>query len=170
MRISKGTTAGTAVLAALLAVACAREPEQATTDPEQTTPQVAVEEQPGTESPSDITATTAMARVEDLKVGPELGTDGAVTENTDNFKAGDKIYASIAVGDIGVGSKVAVVWKGPEDQQIHTEIQDVQQGSTHLVFEAPDTSAWEPGDYAVEIRLGDEVGGSESFDIEEQAG
>jgi hypothetical protein len=169
MRISKGT-AGTAVLAALLAVACAREPEQATTEPEQTTPEVVAEEQPGTEAPSDIAPTTAMTRVEDLKVGPQLGTDGAVAENTDNFKPGDKIYVSLAVGDIGVGSQVAAVWKGPEDQQIHTEVQDVQQGSTHLVFEAPDTSAWEPGDYAVEIRLGDEVGGTETFDIEEQAG
>ena len=43
-------------------------------------------------------------------------------------------------------------------------------GSTFLTFKAPDTMSWKPGDYKVEIRLGDEVGGSEGFEIEAAAG
>ena len=170
MRIWKQTTVGTAMLAALLAVGCAREPERAEANPEETTPAVTGEEIAGNEAQSDITATTALTRVEELKVGAQLGTDGAVSDAADNFKPGEKIYVSLAIGDISAGSAVAAVWKGPEDQQIHSEVKSVPQGATHLVFEAPDTTAWEPGDYAVEIRLGDEVGGTEHFDIAEQAG
>jgi hypothetical protein len=163
-------TAGTAVVATLLAFACAKKTETASTEPEKTTPQVAEQEQPGTTATSDIASTTAKARVENLKVGPELGTDGAVKENIDDFDPGEPIYASITVGDIGVGSAVEVIWKGPDDMRIHSEVKDVLQGATVLVFQAPDTATWQPGDYAVEIRLGDELGGKEAFEIEAKAG
>jgi len=170
MRTSRTFTAGMAIFATLLAFACAKKPETATTEPEKTTPQVASQEQPGTSAPSDIAPTTAMARVENLKVGPELGPDGAVKENIDDFDPGEPIYASITVGDIGVGSAVEVVWTGPNDAKLHSEVKDVLQGTTVLVFQAPNTATWAPGDYAVEIRLGDEVGGREAFEIEEKAG
>jgi hypothetical protein len=170
MRISRRFTAGTAIAAALLAFACAKKQETASAEPEKTTPQVAEQEQPGTTAASDIAPTTARARVEDLKVGPELGTDGAVKENVDDFDPGEPIYASIAVGDIGVGSAVEVIWKGPDDTRIHSEVKDVMQGTSVLVFQAPNTASWKPGDYAVEIRLGDELGGREAFEIEQKAG
>ncbi|MGH7856122.1 MAG: hypothetical protein ACREQY_02245 [Candidatus Binatia bacterium] len=170
MRISRTITAGTAVVATLFAFGCAKRTETATTDPEQTTPQVAEQELPGTSAPSDIAPTTAMARVEELKVGPELGPDGAVKENVDDFDPGEPIYASIAVGDIGVGSAVEAIWTGPDDTRIHSEVKDVLQGATIVVFQAPNTASWKPGDYAVEIRLGDELGGREGFEIEEKAG
>lgn len=170
MRTTRILTAGTAIVAASLAFACAKKDDTASKAPEATTPQVASQELPGTAAQSDIAPTTARARVEELKVGPELGADGAVKENVDDFDPGQPIYASIAVGDIGVGSAVEAVWKGPDDTRIHSEVKDVLQGATVLVFQAPNTASWKPGDYAVEIRLGDEVGGREGFEIEEKAG
>ena len=170
MRLSNGWIPALAIGASLVASGCAKKVDTASTDPEKTTPSVAATEQPGTQSPSDIAPTTAQARVEDLKVGPQIGSDGAVTENKDDIKAGEPLYASISVGDIGVGSTVEAVWKGPDDVQISSEVKRVAMGSTFLTFKAPDTVSWKPGDYKVEIRLGDEVGGSEGFEIEAAAG
>ena len=170
MQISRRIPAATAALAALLAFGCAKKSETASTEPEKTTPQVAEQEQPGNEATSDITATTARSRIEELKVGTELGPDGAVKENVDDIDAGKPVYASIAVGDIGVGSAVEVIWKGPDDARIHSEVKDVAAGAKILVFQAPNTASWKPGDYAVEIRLGDELGGREGFEIEAAAG
>jgi hypothetical protein len=170
MRISRGWTSAVAIGATVLVVGCAKKTETASTDPDETTPGVAATEQPGTQSPTDIAPTTAQARVEELKVGPQIGADGAVTENKDDIKAGEPLYASISVEDIGVGSSVEAVWKGPDDAQISSEIKRVAMGSTYLTFKAPDTASWKPGDYKVEIRLGDEVGGSEGFEIEAAAG
>ena len=153
-------------LAGTLAFAgCSREVKQAKVEPSATTPTVTETERPGNEAPSDITPMTARARVSDLKVGPQVGADGAVVKNVDEVLPGETIHASIAVGDIGAGSKVKAVWLGPDDQRLGEDVKGVAQGLTFLTFNAPDTTAWAPGDYKVEIYLGDELAGSESFDI-----
>ena len=88
-----------------------------------------------------------------------------VAENVDNLHAGEAIYASIAVGDVGSSSKIKAVWLGPEGVRIYDETKDVAAGVAFLAFQAPSTHAWAPGDYKVEVYLGDELASSESFDI-----
>lgn len=165
MKISIQTAGGLLIAGALLSTGCAKAPERAAVEPEKTTPTVSETERPGSAAPSDITAMTAQVRISDLKVGPALGADGAVAENTDNFTAGDAVHASVAVGDAGAGSKVKAVWSGPNEQRIFEEVLEVKQGAAFLVFRSPDTKTWAPGDYKVEIFLGDELASSESFDI-----
>ena len=156
-------------LAGLLTLpGCAKETKQAESEPSKMTPTVTESERPGNEAPSDITPATARARVSDLKVGPQVGTDGAVVKNVDEVVPGETVHASIAVGDVAAGSAVKAVWIGPNDQRLGESVKDVAQGLTFLVFDAPDTTAWVPGDYKVEIYLGDELAGSESFDIIEK--
>lgn len=164
MRTSTTVAAGMA-LAALLFAGCAKEPKRAERDYEKTTPTVTETERPGSAAPSDITPVTAAARISDLKVGTVLDTEGKVAENQDNLNAGDVVHASIAVGDVGAGSKVKAVWLGPEGVRISDEIKNVAAGVAFLVFHAPSTQGWAPGDYKVEIYLGDELASSESFDI-----
>ena len=155
-----------AAIAALLTLpGCARETKQAESKPTEMTPTVSETERQGTEAPSDITPTTARLRISDLKVGPQVGSDGAVVKNVDEVLPGEAVHASIAVGDVAAGSAVKAVWIGPDDQRLGESVKDVAQGLAFLTFDAPDTTAWAPGDYKVEIYLGDELAGSESFDI-----
>jgi hypothetical protein len=164
MRTSKTVAAGIA-LAALLFAGCANEPKRAERDADKTTPTVTETERPGSAAKSDITPITAAARISDLKVGTVLDGEGKVTENQDNLKAGDAVHASLAVGDVGAGSKIRAVWLGPEGVRISDETKDVAAGVAFLAFRAPSTQGWAPGDYKVEIYLGDELASSESFDI-----
>lgn len=164
MRTSTTVAAGMA-LAALLFAGCAKETKRAERNPDNTTPTVTETERPGTAAPSDITAATAAARISDLRVGTVLDADGNVKDNQDNLNAGDVLHASIAVGDVGAGSKVKAVWLGPEGLRISDEVKEVAAGVTHLAFHAPSTHGWAAGDYKVEIYLGDELASSEGFDI-----
>lgn len=164
MRTATTVTAGLAV-AALLLAGCANEPKRAAREPEKTTPTVSETERPGSAAPSDITPVTAAARISDLKVGTALDAEGKVTENLDELKAGDPLHASVAVGDVGAGSKVKAVWLGPEDIRLADETKNVAAGVAFLAFHAPSTHGWAPGDYKVQIYLGDELASSEAFDI-----
>ena len=154
-----------AVAGLLTLPGCTKETKQAESEPSKMTPTVSETERPGNEAPSDITPATARLRVSDLKVGPQLGSDGAVAKNVDEVLPGEKVHASIAIGDVAAGSAVKAVWIGPDDKRLGESVKDVSQGLTFLIFDAPDTTAWVPGDYKVEIYLGDELAGSESFDI-----
>jgi hypothetical protein len=151
---------------ALTALAgCAKETKRAESDMSKTTPTVTETERPGQEAASDINPMTARLRVSDLKVGRALGADGAVAENVDELKPGEAVHASVAVGDVGAGSKIKAVWLGPDDKRIAEDVQEVSAGAAHIVFRSPDTKDWAGGDYKIEIYLGDELAASESFDI-----
>ena len=88
-----------------------------------------------------------------------------VVDPSASMNAGDVVHASIAVGDVGAGSKVKAVWLGPEGVRLFDETKDVVAGAAFLAFHAPSTHGWAAGDYKVEIYLGDELASSESFDI-----
>lgn len=165
MKKSNTLNIGLAIAAALVFGGCSKAPERAKVEPEKMTPTVTESERPGTSAPSDISPATARLRVSDLKVGSTLDAEGKVAENTDEFDAGQDVAASIAVGDVGAGSRIKAVWIGPDEIRIHEEVKDVPTGTAFLIFRAPDTTAWAAGDYKVEIFLGDELAGSESFDI-----
>jgi hypothetical protein len=145
--------------------------DRASRDVEKTTPTVSETERPGTQAPSDIAPTTAMARVADLELGSALGPNGDIAEGSqrDDFAPGEPIFVAFEVGDVGTGSAVKAVWKGPDDLRLHEEVKTVAAGSTHLSFAAPSTKSWVPGNFEVEIYLGDEEGGSESFEIKAPA-
>jgi hypothetical protein len=169
VRTSKLLLAATTLLAPALALAGSGN-DPATTDPKKTTPVVTEHERSGDEAQSDLTQATARARVEHLKVGTDLATNGAVADNKDKIYPGQALYASISVEHIGAGSAVEAIWKGPEDKRMGSEVKKVTAGSSYLTFRAPDTAGWEPGEYRVEIRLGDELGGKEDFKILPKSG
>ena len=168
-RASKFVLAATVLFVPALAVARNGD-DPATTDPKKTTPVVTEHERSGDDAQSDISPATARARVENLKVGIDLATNGSVADNKDKIYPGQALYASISVEHIGAGSAVEALWKGPEDRRMGSEVKKVMAGSSYLTFRAPDTAGWEPGEYRVEIRLGDELGGKEDFKILPKSG
>ena len=152
-------------LSALAFLACSDEPERAARDLSKTTPSVTETELPGNEQPSDINPITARLRISDIKVGTALNSEGCVADDMNTVHPGDVLLASIAVGDVGAESKIKAVWVGPNGQRISDEIQSVRAGDAYLVFRAPATVGWAVGAYEVEIYLGDELAGSNKFNL-----
>ena len=159
------------VAVAALGAGCNRPAQRATHDAEATTPTVSESERPGTQAPSDIAPTTAMARVDDLALGSAIGPNGDIAEGAErkDFAPGEPIFVAFEVGDVGAGSAVKAVWKDKDDLRLHEEVKTVVAGTSHLSFAAPSTKSWAPGNFEVEIYLGDEEGGSESFEIKAPA-
>ena len=116
---------------------------------------------------SDMSAAAAKMHIEELKVGIELGTNGAVLEDKEKIAAGSPLFASCEIDDLGVGTPVKAIWKGPMGARLAETTQNVTQGMRFMVFKAPDTTLWKPGRYQVDIRLADELADSEVFVIEE---
>jgi hypothetical protein len=132
-----------------------------------TTPTVSPAEHAGGDAADDLSPITARLRVGMIRLGSELDASGDIAAGTDReeFTAGDPIFAALALEGIGAGSALSAAWIGPGETRLHEETAQVPRGATHLAFRAPETAAWAPGEYRVEIRLGDEVGGRGRFEL-----
>ena len=121
------------------------------------------------DSPDDISAAKARSKIEDLKVGTALGTNGAVLDNKDDIHAGEPVYASFKTEELAIGTAIRAVWRGPDpdNARIQEETKNVTAGTRFMVFRAPETRFWKPGEYHVDIRIADELGGTEDFKIRE---
>jgi hypothetical protein len=109
-------------IASFAVAACAR--EEASEAPAATT----TTEQPGAESPSDVSPVNAQTWVDDVTIGSELGPDGTIVAGRtgDDFAPGQPVHIAMEVGDAPAGSEVMVKWVGDEkvNQQ---QFQIVQQ-------------------------------------------
>ena len=87
------------------------------------------------------------------------------TEELRDFVADDELTPTTMRYPRDPSLDPQLVWKGKDDLRLHEEVKTVPAGASHLTFEAPSTASWTPGNFEVEIFLGDEEGGSESFEI-----
>jgi hypothetical protein len=124
-------------------------------------------ERAGRGQPGDLSPVAARLRVGTVRLGAELDASGDVAAPAagDAFLPGDPIFAALGLEAVGEGSALAATWIGPGETKLHEETATVPRGVRHLAFRAPDTTGWTPGEYRVEIRLGDEIGGRARFEI-----
>ena len=148
----------------LLAGCRADPPAAAKANPSEATPAVSEKERPGVSQPNDLAPATAQARIDDIKLGSTMGADGAVANEDDDIAPGETVHLSMKVGDTPAGSAIKVVWMGPNDARIGDEAKTVNVGERFAMFHRA-TTGWAEGDYKVDIFLGDEKVGSESFEI-----
>jgi len=124
-------------------------------------------EQPGTDSPSDVSPTTAQTWLDDFSIGSEIAPDGTIPagKGGDDFAPGQAVYLSMEVNDAPPTTPVKVIWYGPNDTKIGEESKQVTQGEKYLSFTASDTKSWAKGDYRAEIWVGDEKVNQQQFNI-----
>jgi hypothetical protein len=146
---------------ALLLVGCARE------EPAEAPPTATTQEQPGMDSPSDVSPVNAQTWLDDFTIGSELGSDGAVVagKTGDDFAPGQPVHIAMEVGDAPEGASVKVKWVGPNESPVGEETKTVSSGQQILNFTAGDTKSWEKGDYRAEIWVGDEKVNQQMFQI-----
>jgi hypothetical protein len=126
-----------------------------------------IAEKPGISKPGDVSPPVAQAMVDDVNIGVAVDSNGRVPAGTgpDNFLPGEDIYLTMDVSDAPAGTAIRVVWIGPGDKPIDTQIQKVAAGASTLKFVKQDTRSWKPGDYRAEVWVGDEKVDDEVFDI-----
>ena len=124
-------------------------------------------EKPGIAKSGDVSPPVAQAMVDDVNLGTAVATDGQIPakNRTDDFVPGEDIYLTMDVSDAPPGTAIRVVWIGPGDKPIDTQIQKVAAGVSTLKFVKQGTRSWQPGDYRAEVWVGDEKVNDEVFDI-----
>jgi len=127
----------------------------------------ATAEKPGISKPGDVSPPVAQAMVDDVNIGVAVDSNGRVpaANGPDNFLPGEDIYLTMDVSDAPPGTAIRVVWIGPGDKPIDTQIQKVAAGVPTLKFVKQGTRSWQPGDYRAEVWVGDEKVNDEVFDI-----
>lgn len=145
----------------LTLAACARE------EPAEAPPTAQTTEQPGVDSPSDVSPVNAQTWIDDVTIGSELGPDGAMVagKTGDDFAPGQPVHIAMEVGDAPVDSAVKVVWYGPNETKVGEETKNVTSGQKYLNFSAGDTASWAKGDYRAEVWVGDEKVNQQQFQI-----
>lgn len=102
------------------------------------------------------------APVDKSLLGDTLGPDGAVSEETDHFVAGQPVYFTLRLRDSPVGLKTSAIWYGPGEKEIHTEQREMN-GAKTATFAL--TTKLPPGKYRVEGRWGGNLAGDKPFEV-----
>src|SRR5688572_20091792 len=128
-------------------------------------PTATTEEQPGTDSATDVSPVNAQTWLDDFTIGSELDSSGAVVagKTGDDFAPGQPVHIAMEVGDAPEGSAVKVVWYGPNETPMGEDTKTVSSGQKYLNFSAEDTQSWQKGDYRAEVWVGDEKVNQQMF-------
>ena len=147
---------------------CARDkPSEAASTAPDTSATGTPTEQPGTNSPSDVSPAKAQSWIDDVTIGHAVGADGMIPADKtgDDFAPGEAVHLAMTVNDAPATSSVKVIWFGPNDTKVGEETKAVAAGQQHMDFTARDTKAWPKGDYRAEVWTGDEKVNTQNFQI-----
>jgi len=104
--------------------------------------------------------------VEDLKLGRALKSDSTVTDATDDFKAGDTIYAVMETDANESGKQVTARWTmGDNDQVISEETRTVATGDKARTVFKGKAGGWAPGKYHFRVFYNGKETKSAEFEV-----
>jgi hypothetical protein len=119
------------------------------------------EEPPPPPPPVVTAAPPAPVAVSTVTLGNAIGADKKVVTAAETFGAKDTIYASVETTGVGQ-AKLRALWsfvKGDKTAKVdETTIELDATGPTVNEFHISKPSGWPPGDYKVEVFLGDAAG------------
>jgi len=136
-----------AALALLLAVACG-----GGADKEHDSAAVADSAANATAAQTGATTAGDEIDVEDLKLGNALNPDSTVKDATDDFKAGDTIYAVMETDANESGKQITARWTmGDNDQVVSEETRTVATGDKARTVFKGKAGGWAPGKYHLRL-------------------
>jgi hypothetical protein len=132
----------------LVAVGCGRQDSGSTVD---------------TGSRSEV---AAAVRVDDVKLGRSVGADKRVTDETDDFRPTDVIYAVVETQGSGSTAALQARWTYEDGQVVDESSQNISAaGGDFTEFHISKPSGWPKGKYKVEIRLNGQPVETEDFEV-----
>lgn len=122
---------------------------------------------PKAEAPTPAPA-PAVVTVGTITLGKAIGADKKITAATDTFAKGDTIYASVETAGSGT-TQLKAKWtfhKGDKTAPVSESTETLNAtGPAVTAFHVSKPSGWPPGDYSVEIFLGDKSAGLKKFTV-----
>ena len=116
---------------------------------------------------ADTTGTSGAAvKVTNVTLGRALGGDKAITDQTDNFRPNDTIYASIATDGSAASSTLRARWTYEDGQLVDESTRTIAPNNrerTEFHISKPD--GWPTGKYQVEVFLDDKSVETKKFEV-----
>ena len=104
--------------------------------------------------------------VEDLKLGKALKADSTLADATDDFKAGDTIYAVMETDANESGKQITARWTmGDNDQLISEETKTVATGDKATTVFKGKAGGWAPGKYHLRLMYNGKETKSKDFEV-----
>ena len=112
----------------------------------------------GTIAPPATTPATSI-QVADVALGRKLGADKRVSDETDDFKPRETVYASVHTTGTSDSATVTARWTFENGQQVDEQSQRIKpNGDTYTEFHVSKPSGWPTGKYTLHVLLnGNEV-------------
>jgi hypothetical protein len=114
---------------------------------------------------STATATQPL-RVTGVQLGRAVGSDMRVTDETDDFKPNDTIYASVATDGTSPNATLMARWTYQDGQVVDTTSRSISPNAASATeFHVSKPGGWPKGNYKVEILLNGAVTQSKDFEV-----
>ena len=125
------------------------------------------EEVPAVEQTGDTTvATTASVRLVSIDLGKSVNADNKVPDETDDFRVGDPIYASLTTSGTVPNAALTTRWLSSDGQVLDEITQNVGLIETMTTaFHNEKAKGWPAGNYKVEVLVNGDKIGEENFEI-----
>jgi hypothetical protein len=122
---------------------------------------------PKVEAPAPAPAPAAVS-VTGISLGKAIGADKKVTAASDSFAKGDTIYAVVETAGSGAATLKAkwTFHKGDKAADVSDATETLNAtGPAVTAFHVAKPSGWPPGDYQVEVMVGDKSAGVKKFTV-----
>jgi hypothetical protein len=124
----------------------------------------------GTDTAASTPATTTMAQpvsVTNVQLGRAVGADGKVSDETNDFKPNDTIYASVATDGVAQNATLSARWTYQDGQVVDTTSRAIAPtGAAATEFHISKPSGFPKGNYKVEIMLNGATTQTKDFKVD----
>lgn len=119
------------------------------------------------DKPADTTGTTATeVKVTDVKLGRAIGGDKAVTDETDDFRPNDTIYASVVTEGTAASTSLRARWTFGDGQVVDEATRTIApSGRETTEFHISKPDGWPLGNYQVEIFVDGKSAETKRFEV-----
>jgi hypothetical protein len=120
----------------------------------------------GTVETTSGAVSNAPVQVTDVKLGRALGADKRVTDETDNFRPADVIYAVVETRGSAPNAALQARWTYQDGQVVDESSRNIStSGQDVTEFHISKPSGWPKGKYTVQILLNGAPVESEDFEV-----
>ena len=126
---------------------------------------------PATSVPSTSAPVQTSFRVTELDLGRAVGADNRISDDTDDFKPNDTIYAVVQTEGAANGQSLVARWTFQDGQLVEEQTQPVNSpgtGAALTQFRLNKPSGWPVGKYKVSIMMNGSEVDSEEFEVKQQ--
>jgi hypothetical protein len=117
------------------------------------------------ETASGAPANTPVS-VTDVKLGRALGTDKRITDQTDEFRPADVIYAVVETHGSGPNTALQARWTYQDGQVVNESSRNISaSGEDVTEFHIAKPSGWPKGKYTLQVLLNGTPAGSKEFEV-----